>query len=181
MQWILTYDEFVEWTTLSITLRQSLSSSSKNLCNIWSAISICKYCCFIIRCCTFTPLSSLSPHIKTLCLLLSFCSHTHVYLCNRYMPSAGYELSDTRRYYKHQDRRVPQPCLVATKDWHVGQELRFCTGTLTSLKPKESAQLCKNRRDVGVVWSPRKGCSCVFLGPARFINVSIELFSCVPL
>ncbi|KAI7886474.1 hypothetical protein K492DRAFT_177269 [Lichtheimia hyalospora FSU 10163] len=98
-----------------------------------------------------------------------FVQHMKRYLY-MYMPSAGYELSDTRRYYKHQDRRVPQPCLVATKDWHVGQELRFCTGTLTGLKPKESAQMCKNRRDIGVVWSPRKGCSCVFLGPARFIN-----------
>lgn len=124
-----------------------------------------------------TPLSSSSLSLfKPYGFLLSFCSHTHVLLYIRYMPSAGYELSDTRRYYKHQDRRVPQPCLVATKDWHVGQELRFCTGTLTSLKPKESAQMCKNRRDVGVVWSPRKGCSCVFLGPARFINVSIEPF-----
>lgn len=59
-------DEFVEWTTLSITLRQSLSSSSKNLCNIWSAIFICKYCVYapvfnpalhILRA---TPLSSSS-------------------------------------------------------------------------------------------------------------------------
>ncbi|KAI9321416.1 hypothetical protein BX666DRAFT_1850068, partial [Dichotomocladium elegans] len=84
------------------------------------------------------------------------------------LPNAGFEISDTRRYKDH-GRRV-EACLVATKDWHVGDEIRACTGMIANLDPMEDAELRQGKRDFSVMWSQRKGCSCLFLGPARFVN-----------
>lgn len=85
------------------------------------------------------------------------------------MPNAGYEVSDTQRY-KVKGRRT-EACLIATKDWHVGDQISFCTGMIATLKPEEDAHLRKRDQDFSVMWSQRKGCTCLFLGPARFVNV----------
>lgn len=84
------------------------------------------------------------------------------------MPNAGYEVGDTRRYGSN-GRRV-EACLVATKDWQVGDEMRLLTGMIACLDPKDDAELKKGNRDFSVMWSTRKNCSCLFLGPARFAN-----------
>lgn len=84
------------------------------------------------------------------------------------MPNAGYEVGDTRRYGGN-GRRV-EACLVATKDWHVGDEMLLLTGMIACLDPKDDAELKKGNRDFSVMWSTRKNCSCLFLGPARFAN-----------
>ncbi|OBZ91673.1 hypothetical protein A0J61_00251 [Choanephora cucurbitarum] len=96
-----------------------------------------------------------------------FVQHMKRYLY-MYMPNAGYEIGDTRRYGGH-GRRV-EACLVATKDWHVGDEMRLLTGMIACLDPKDDAELKKGNRDFSVMWSTRKNCSCLFLGPARFAN-----------
>lgn len=91
------------------------------------------------------------------------------------MPDAGYEVSDTRRY-KRGNKRV-EPCLVATKDWHVGEELRFCTGMIAFLDAKlaDALQLRREKQDdsdeFSLMYSMHKTCSCLFLGPIRFVNV----------
>ena len=87
------------------------------------------------------------------------------------MPNAGYEISDTRRYKDH-GKKV-EACLVATKNWQVGDELRLCTGMIANLNPSEDAMLRQGEKDFSIMWSTRKGCSCLFLGPARFVNVSL--------
>lgn len=84
------------------------------------------------------------------------------------MPNAGYEVGDTRRY-GGTGRRV-EACLIATKDWHVGDEMRLLTGMIACLDPKDDAELKRGNRDFSVMWSTRKNCSCLFLGPARFAN-----------
>ncbi|KAI9350432.1 hypothetical protein BD770DRAFT_394492 [Pilaira anomala] len=96
-----------------------------------------------------------------------FIQHMKRYLY-MYMPNAGYEVGDTRRYGGN-GRRV-EACLVATKDWHVGDEMRLLTGMIACLDPKDDAELKKGNRDFSVMWSTRKNCSCLFLGPARFAN-----------
>ncbi|CEP07694.1 hypothetical protein [Parasitella parasitica] len=96
-----------------------------------------------------------------------FIQHMKRYLY-MYMPNAGYEVGDTRRYGSN-GRRV-EACLVATKDWQVGDEMRLLTGMIACLDPKDDAELKKGNRDFSVMWSTRKNCSCLFLGPARFAN-----------
>lgn len=104
--------------------------------------------------------------------------HTHAHEKNfrlihfifRYLPNAGYEVGDTSRY-RGEGAQV-EACLIATKNWHRGDEIRLCTGTIACLEPEDDAQLEKKNRDFSIMWSTRKGCSCLFLGPARFVNVS---------
>ncbi|ORX43463.1 SET domain-containing protein [Hesseltinella vesiculosa] len=92
-----------------------------------------------------------------------FTQHMKRYLL-MYMPAAGYEISDTTRY------SGVEACLVATKEWHVGDEIRYCTGVLASLGPDDYAALKKSKRDFSVIYSQRKQADCLFLGPARFMN-----------
>lgn len=88
------------------------------------------------------------------------------------MPNAGYEVGDTKRYSGgiNGNGRKIEACLVATKDWHIGDEMRLLTGMIACLDPKDDAELKKGNRDFSVMWSTRKNCSCLFLGPARFAN-----------
>lgn len=89
------------------------------------------------------------------------------------MPNAGYEIADTKRY-GGAGRRV-EACVMVTKDWNFGDELRLCTGMIAHLDSRQERDLKKassNNRDISVMWSSRKQCHCLFLGPARFVNVS---------
>lgn len=96
---------------------------------------------------------------------------------NRYLPNAGYEISETKRY---STAKRAEACVIATKDWSTGDELRLCTGAIACLNPKEDAELKLGQRDFSVMYSTRKGCSCLFLGPARFFNVSYMPTPCLP-
>ncbi|KAG1378747.1 hypothetical protein G6F61_005565 [Rhizopus arrhizus] len=69
----------------------------------------------------------------------AFVEHMKRYL-NMYMPNAGYEISDTKRY---SEKKV-EACLIATKDWQRGDEISLLSG---------------------IILSPT-----LFLGPARFAN-----------
>ncbi|ORZ01801.1 hypothetical protein BCR43DRAFT_487530 [Syncephalastrum racemosum] len=96
-----------------------------------------------------------------------FVQHMKRYLY-MYLPNAGYEVGDTSRY-RGEGAQV-EACLIATKKWSRGDEIRLCTGTIACLEPEDDAQLEKKNRDFSIMWSTRKGCSCLFLGPARFVN-----------
>ncbi|CAM0137069.1 unnamed protein product [Umbelopsis sp. WA50703] len=96
-----------------------------------------------------------------------FVQHMKRYL-SMYLPNAGYEISETKRY---STLKRAEACVLATKDWMVGDELRLCTGAIACLNAKEDAELKQGQRDFSVMYSTRKGCSCLFLGPARFFNV----------
>ncbi|CAO3638006.1 unnamed protein product [Cunninghamella blakesleeana] len=96
-----------------------------------------------------------------------FIQHMKRYLY-MYMPNAGYEIADTRRY-GGAGRRV-EACVTVTKDWHIGDEMRLCTGMIAHMQPHEEHELKKGNRDISVMWSSRKQCNCLFLGPARFVN-----------
>ncbi|CAO3589791.1 unnamed protein product [Absidia cylindrospora] len=99
-----------------------------------------------------------------------FIHHMKRYLY-MYMPNAGYEIADTKRY-GGAGRRV-EACVMVTKDWNFGDELRLCTGMIAHLNPRQERDLKKannNNRDISVMWSSRRQCNCLFLGPARFVN-----------
>ncbi|KAH8555910.1 hypothetical protein BGW37DRAFT_152291 [Umbelopsis sp. PMI_123] len=95
-----------------------------------------------------------------------FVQHMKRYL-SMYLPNAGYEISETKRY---STTKRTEACVIATKDWSVGDELRLCTGAIATLNAKDDAELKQDQRDFSVMYSTRKGCSCLFLGPARFFN-----------
>lgn len=49
----------------------------------------------------------------------------------------------------------------------------MCTGGIGYLNPEQDVMLRQTERDFSVMWSTRKNSHCLFLGPARFMNVSI--------
>jgi hypothetical protein len=93
------------------------------------------------------------------------------------MPNAGYEIADTRRY-GGAGRRM-EACVTVTKDWKTGDELRLCTGMIAHLDPRQEHNVKKGNRDVSFMWSARKQRNCLFLGPARFVNVSLIPYVCL--
>ncbi|KAJ3020822.1 UNVERIFIED_CONTAM: hypothetical protein HDU68_009952 [Siphonaria sp. JEL0065] len=82
-----------------------------------------------------------------------------------YLPSAGFEIARTTRY---QDSGKVEACIISTKKWRAGDEIRHCTGYIAELTEQDEDHLAN--RDFSVMYSTRKGCMCLFLGPARFVN-----------
>ncbi|KAL1914766.1 uncharacterized protein VTP21DRAFT_8024 [Calcarisporiella thermophila] len=95
--------------------------------------------------------------------VLDFSQHIRRYLC-MYLPNAGYEISHTLRYSSK-----AEACIIATRRWHVGDEIRLCTGVIATLTPEE-LQTLNNGRDFSIMYSSRRGSMCLLLGPARFVN-----------
>ncbi|KAL0081624.1 hypothetical protein F4703DRAFT_1151379 [Phycomyces blakesleeanus] len=97
----------------------------------------------------------------------AFGQHMKRYL-SMYVPNAGFEICDTRRY--SQEGEEAQACVIATKDWSIGDEIKMCSGMIAVLASEDDDELKRQNRDFSVMFSTRKNCSCLFLGPARFMN-----------
>ncbi|CAG8521680.1 1953_t:CDS:2, partial [Acaulospora morrowiae] len=66
-----------------------------------------------------------------------FIMHAKRYLM-MYLPNAGYEIAETSRYLGSSKREA---CIIATKPWHIGDEIKYCTGTLVHLTTEEEKAL----------------------------------------
>ncbi|KAI8925568.1 hypothetical protein BC831DRAFT_401068 [Entophlyctis helioformis] len=95
---------------------------------------------------------------------LSHDSHARRYL-SIYMPKAGFEIDRTNRY---KNSRKAEARIVATKSWMPGDEIRLCSGVFAELSPEEENSLAQ--RDFSVMFSTKRHCMGLFLGPARFVN-----------
>ncbi len=82
-----------------------------------------------------------------------------------YHPKAGFELSRTFRY---EALGKVEACLLSTVKWEPGDQIRLCLGTIADLTDEQENAL--NNRDFSVIFSSRKNCMCLLLGPARFVN-----------
>ncbi|KAF9414728.1 Histone-lysine N-methyltransferase set9 [Podila epigama] len=99
-------------------------------------------------------------------LLQNFRMHARRYL-SIYLPSAGFEISQTDRYTALTNKS--EACVIATRAFEAGHELRFCSGSIANLTPQEERDLEKKTSDFSVIRTSRRG-TCLFLGPARFVN-----------
>jgi hypothetical protein len=103
---------------------------------------------------------------ETLVLLREeFKNHCKRYL-SMYSPRAGYEIDRTFRY-KTSDKVEARIC--ATRSWMEGDEVRMLYGILADLSPDDEARL-GNSGDFSVMYSAKRNSSCLFTGPARFVN-----------
>ncbi|KAI7873389.1 uncharacterized protein EV154DRAFT_528125 [Mucor mucedo] len=93
-----------------------------------------------------------------------FTHHMKRYLY-MYKPNAGFEVGSTTRY-----TGKPEACILATKDWTAGEQVTCCLGSIAELTEQDDLKLKREGRDFSVMVSTRKKCSCLFLGPARFMN-----------
>lgn len=57
---------------------------------------------------------------------------------------------------------------MATREFKAGDEIRHCTGVIAELNEDDEEYLVN--RDFSVMFSTKKDCMCLFLGPARFVN-----------
>ncbi|KAI9017509.1 hypothetical protein BC832DRAFT_527031, partial [Gaertneriomyces semiglobifer] len=90
--------------------------------------------------------------------------HAKRYLA-MYHPSAGFEVAQTQRY---KTSGKVEACLIATRDFKSGDEIRHCTGVMANLSEQEEEYLLNC--DFSVIYSSKRACNCLFLGPARFVN-----------
>ncbi len=82
-----------------------------------------------------------------------------------YLPNAGFEINRTYRYSCSEKAEAK---LVATQDWNPGDQIKACTGVIAELTRED--ELALKNRDFSVMYSTKKKCMCLFLGPARFVN-----------
>ncbi|KAG0298970.1 Histone-lysine N-methyltransferase set9 [Dissophora globulifera] len=86
---------------------------------------------------------------------------------NIYLPTAGFEISQTDRYTAVTNKS--EACVIANRTFEVGSELRYCAGTIANLNEQEEKDLENRTSDFSVIKTSRRG-TCLFLGPARFVN-----------
>ncbi|OUM56784.1 hypothetical protein PIROE2DRAFT_49244, partial [Piromyces sp. E2] len=82
-----------------------------------------------------------------------------------YHIKAGYQLKETSRYKISGKKEC---CLVATREWHKGEELNFCNGVLCPMSKSDTILLKKE--DFSIMYSSSLQCNALFLGPGRFMN-----------
>ncbi|KAG1053992.1 hypothetical protein G6F43_003967 [Rhizopus delemar] len=83
----------------------------------------------------------------------------------RFMPTAGFEVSSTKRYTGE-----IEACIIANKSWQAGEYLKYCTGSVCGLTKDVDQMLRSEGRDFSVMLSQRYKNAFLFLGPARFMN-----------
>ncbi|KAH6563316.1 hypothetical protein BASA61_007634 [Batrachochytrium salamandrivorans] len=93
-----------------------------------------------------------------------FKNHVRRYLAI-YTPKAGFEIDRTYRYSKF---KKSEARIVSTKEWKAGEEMQVCSGIFTKLNAEEERSLAQ--RDFSVMFSTKRHCMGLFLGPARFAN-----------
>lgn len=105
---------------------------------------------------------------KCSCLLLSITIFSHT-IYNRFYPTAGFEVSSTTRYTGKYEA-----CITATRDWSAGDQVKCCKGAIAELNDEDDLKLRAEGVDFSVLFSSKKNCTCLFLGPARFMNHDCE-------
>ncbi|KAI9095837.1 hypothetical protein DFS34DRAFT_164391 [Phlyctochytrium arcticum] len=93
-----------------------------------------------------------------------FQDHAKRYLA-MYHPNAGFEITQTTRY---KSSGKVEACIISTREFQAGDEVRYCTGVIAELDRDDEAYLLN--RDFSVMFSTKRDCNCLFLGPARFVN-----------
>ncbi|KAG0369692.1 Histone-lysine N-methyltransferase set9 [Gamsiella multidivaricata] len=111
-------------------------------------------------------IESVKKLFKTDKEIQDFTTHARRYL-NIYLPMAGFEISQTDRYSAVTNKS--EACVIANRSFEAGFELRYCAGTIAILNEQEEKDLENRTSDFSVIKTSRRG-TCLFLGPARFVN-----------
>ncbi|KAJ3094723.1 hypothetical protein HDU97_007641 [Phlyctochytrium planicorne] len=112
------------------------------------------------------PLAAFQPFLadKSDEQIAAFRDHIRRYFA-MYVPGAGFEIKRTDRY---KNTGKVEACIISTREWNPGDEIRNCSGVIAELSAQDEENLAN--RDFSVMFSTRKACMCLFLGPARFVN-----------
>lgn len=98
---------------------------------------------------------------------LEFRDHVLRFL-HMFSDKSGFTIEPCTRYLAEQNQGAK---LVATKTWQRGDKLNRLCGVICEMTEKEEEQLLrKDENDFSVMYSTRKQCAQLWLGPGAYIN-----------